>query len=352
MRLTIELEARPEGGWRAAIPGMGAVAVAEAASEDQACHSVIAQTLSLLDDPEDVVFVSGDREWVVKPDAAHAKSERVRPTSTEEVVEAVRAWPRLQIAGRRTNSVWRMPTETLPQLELRRLRGIVQHDVADQVVVVRAGTGLEELNEELAKAGQCVPIGHLPLPVPVGSVGGAIALNLPHLREGQVGTWRDWIVGMTVVMADGTIVKGGSKAVKNVAGYDVQKLFIGARGTLGVMTEVILRTFPLKALPAPQVLSRGTLGPFSLLIQRVPPKMFEAAFTQYDDAMGEPATGTIWANLGQEREPVRFEGDWVLRSLAGPNNLRIDDPTTQRLMRRAKDLFDPTHKFNPGEMGF
>lgn len=351
MRLTIELVARPEGGWRAAIPEMGAV-VAEAASEDQACHGAIAQALSLLDDPEDVVFVAGDREWAVKPDAAPAKRERVRPTSTEEVVEAVRAWPRLQIAGRGTSTIWRIPTESCPQLELRRLSGIIQHDVADQIVVVRAGTGLEELNAALAKAGQCLPIGHLPLPSPLGSVGGAIALNLPHLREGQVGAWRDWIVGMTVVMADGKVVKGGSKAVKNVAGYDVQKLFIGARGTLGVMTEVILRTFPLKALPAPQVVTRGTLRPFRLLIQRVPPKAFEAAFAQYENAIGEPATGTIWANLEQERKPQRFEGDWILRALTGENNLRIEDPTALRLMRRAKDLFDPTHKLNPGEMGF
>lgn len=352
MRLTIELEARPEGGWQATIPTLEGV-VAEAMSEEMACHNVIGQALSLLDDLDDVTFVAGEREWTVKPEAVSAKREFVRPTSVEEIVDAVRKWPQLQIAGRKTNAPWGLPTSNgpLPQLELQRFKGIVQHDVADQVVVVRAGTGLLELNAELALEGQCLPLGFLPLPSPIGSVGGAIALNLPHLLEGQTGTWRDWIVGMTVVQADGTVAKGGSKAVKNVAGYDVQKLFIGARGTLGVVAEVILRTFPLAALPEPQVVSKGTLRPFSLLIHRVLPKDFDSAMTQYETAIGEPATGTIWANFEEKRDPQRFEGDWLLRSLAGPKNLMFTDPTMVRLMTRTKDLFDPTRKLNPGEMG-
>lgn len=334
--------------------------VAEGGSEVEACHLVIAQALNLLDDPSEITFVAGDREWTVAPSEASPKREFVRPTSVEEVVEAVRAWPRLQIVGRKTGFVWRTasdfaaaetPREGVPHLELPRLSGIVQHDVADQVVVVRAGTSLEELNAELGRAGQCLPLGFLPLSTPIGSVGGAIALNLPHLLEGQTGTWRDWIVGMTVVTADGTVVKCGSKAVKNVAGYDVQKLFIGARGTLGVVVEVVLRTFPVKALPAPEVLERGSLKPFPLMIQRVTPKDFEAAFAQYESAIGEPATGTIWANLDIHQDPTRFAGDWILRSLAGKRNLPLTDPTQIRLMQRTKDLFDPTRKFNPGEMG-
>src|SRR5476651_1570951 len=80
-----------------------------------------------------------------------------------------------------------------------------------------------------------------------------IAFNLPHTLQAQYGSWRDWILGMRVVQADGTFAKCGSKAVKNVAGYDVQKLMIGARGTLGLIAEVTLRTFPVKALPASEV---------------------------------------------------------------------------------------------------
>lgn len=359
MRLTIELETRADGWVWASIPALAGV-VAEGESGDQACSRVIALALQTLEEPNGVTFVNEDREWTVTTDSVPpSKRAFARPTSIEEVVEAVQRWPQLHIAGRKTGLAWHAAMAfregellpSLPQLELQRLSGIVQHDVADQVVVVRAGTPLRELNDALAQTGQCIPIAHPEVMPLQGSVGGAIAYNFPHLLEGQTGTWRDWIVGLTAVLADGTVVKGGSKAVKNVAGYDVQKLFIGARGTLGVVVEVILRTYPLRALPAPKIVAKGDLARYPLLIHRVLRSDFEAAFAQYDRAIGEPATGTIWANLDVPQDPIRFEGDWLIRSLAGVKNLPISDPTMIRLMKRTKDLFDPTHKLNPGEMG-
>ncbi|MGV3614006.1 MAG: FAD-binding protein [Fimbriimonas sp.] len=355
-RLLIEVVATPEGRWHASIPDLPGAEI-DGATEKHALHSVIGQALTLLEDPEGSTFVYGDQEWRVQGDRS-PKREFVRPTSTEEVVEAVREWSRLRIVGRDTRGAWSVwmgdvshAPEPLPRLELRRLKGIVQHDVEDQVVVVRAGTSLAELNAELAVKGQCIPLGLWPVDAGDGSVGGAIALNLPHVLEGQTGTWRDWVVGLTVVNAAGEIVKCGSKAVKNVAGYDVQKLLIGARGTLGVVTEVVLRTFPIKAMPSPRLVTKGELVTFPLLVHRVLRTDFEAALAQYADAVGEPATGTLWANFPMEREPQRFAGDWVLRSACGLRNLPLADPTQIRLMRRAKDLFDPTHKLNPGEMG-
>lgn len=68
------------------------------------------------------------------------------------------------------------------------------------------------------------------------------------------GAWRDWVLGVQLVLADGMIAKAGSLAVKNVAGYDIHKFLVGTRGTLAVVTEVILRTAPLASLPMPQTL--------------------------------------------------------------------------------------------------
>jgi glycolate oxidase FAD binding subunit len=161
---------------------------------------------------------------------------------------------------------------------------------------------------------------------------------------------------MTLVLADGTTAKSGSHAVKNVAGYDIHKLMIGARGTLAVVAEVILRTYPLKSLPTPNV--RQTLGSGAVQapcqwIQRVKRSDFAQATAIAGSFAGIdiPATSTIWRSLPEGIELSRFEGDWVLRSNCGPQNLTVTDGTVLRYMKRTKAIFDPTGKLNPGAMG-
>ncbi len=181
-----------------------------------------------------------------------------------------------------------------------------------------------------------------------------ICFNLPHALAAQCGSWRDWVLGMKLVLADGSVVKCGSKAVKNVAGYDVQKLMIGARGTLGLIAEVTLRTFPLKALPTPvTAYPSGMGGRAANWVQRVLPTDFDVAVASAAGRLAafDPLSSTLWGIVPPEQSLKRFEGDWVLRSECGARNLELSDPTVLRLMKRAKDLFDPQHKLNPGEMG-
>jgi len=226
--------------------------------------------------------------------------------------------------------------------------GMVSFEPADQVVVARAGTTIAGLNQILASEGQCLPVG----PADIGSefIGPAMALNLPHTLEAQCGTWRDWVLGLTIVQADGTIAKCGSKAVKNVAGYDVQKLFIGARDSLGVVVEVILRTYPKGALPTPDLWERvqgvESLGGWGRAthVQRVLRSDFSSAMEAETVLFADRATCTLW----HAREPKRFDSDWLMRTDGPPS---FADDFQLKFMRRAKDLFDPTHKFNPGVMG-
>jgi len=250
------------------------------------------------------------------------------------------------------------PSGTL--LSLSEFTGIVEHDVSDQVVVVRAGTRLSELQDELAKQGQCLPFPELDSVQGTAtafyddSIANLIGYNLPHGLHRQCGTWRDWILGMTVVQADGTIAKCGSKAVKNVAGYDVQKLLIGARGTLVVIGNVVFKTYPLRALPKHQVQVSATLaGKAPNWIQRVYPSDFQTAIqangrilTAFDEA-----SSTLWALVRPGESLRRFAGDWVLRADLSRRNLDFSDPAVSRLTIRTKEMFDPSRKLNPGAMG-
>lgn len=238
--------------------------------------------------------------------------------------------------------------------------GIIEHDVADQVVVVRAGTTLTQLQSHLAITGQCLPLPRFDANYELatatihGPLIDKIAFNLPHGLQFQCGSWRDWIIGMKIVRADGTIVKCGSKAVKNVAGFDVQKLMIGARNTLGLVAEVTLKTYPIEALPLSEVQIVPTMaGRAPNFIQRVLPTDLNAAIRSLGQqliACDRPSS-TLWAEVRPMESPRRFNGDWIMRAGAGPRNLEFPDAALVKLMRRTKELFDPGYKLNPGAMG-
>ena len=241
-----------------------------------------------------------------------------------------------------------------PEYTLASYTGVTEFSPENQVVVVKSGTTLERLNKELAKAGQTIPY-KVPMRLSMGDVElhALIDYNLPHALEAQCGTWRDWILGMRVVLADGSVRVCGSQAVKNVAGYDVQKLFIGARGTLGVISEVTLKTFPLRAVPSRETIDGRASGNHPHYIHRTTLSQFVALVEEAGDRLitADPCTGTVWASLAEHEELSRAEGDWVIRSGCGTRNLQITDPIQIRLMKRAKEIFDPTGKLNPGGMG-
>jgi glycolate oxidase FAD binding subunit len=265
------------------------------------------------------------------------------PTSLEEAAEAVRSTERLRIVGEDSKRAWRVAGEEAPAtLRTDRLTGIVAHDVADQVVVVRAGTRLQELDEELRRSGQCIPHGSWPRG---GTVGGALAMNLPHPLESATGTWRDWLLGLTLVTAQGEIVKAGARVVKSVAGYDVHKLMIGARGTLGVIVEATLRTSPVGAVPAERLEGWGSMTDVNL-IHRVLPRDWESAYAHYPESKGDPRNGTIWAVVDENYTFERYEHDWLLHA----GQLRFSNATAS-LMRRTKAIFDPEGRLEPGAMG-
>ena len=127
-------------------------------------------------------------------------------------------------------------------LSMQRLDRIVGYQPTDMTVTVEAGITLARLQQALAENGQWLPIDP-PLPEQA-TVGGIIAANLNGPTRLSQGAVRDFLIGLKVVQADGTVIKGGGRVVKNVAGYDLPKLYCGSFGTLGVIVEATFKVRP------------------------------------------------------------------------------------------------------------
>ena len=129
-------------------------------------------------------------------------------------------------------------------LDLSGLDAITAYEPNDFTITVGAGMPLAALQRSLAANGQFLPLDHARFEQ--SSVGGIAAVGRGGLRRAAFGYPRDWVIGVRVVRANGTAIKGGGRVVKNVSGYDLPKLFCGSLGTLGAMVEL---TFKLRPLP-------------------------------------------------------------------------------------------------------
>jgi glycolate oxidase FAD binding subunit len=127
-------------------------------------------------------------------------------------------------------------------VDLRRLDQVIDYPARDMTITVRAGIPLARLADILAAENQRLPI-DVPRPV-AATLGGALAVNASGPRRLAFGTLRDYVIGLSTVNDEGQETKAGGRVVKNVAGYDLCKLHIGALGTLGILTQVTLKLKP------------------------------------------------------------------------------------------------------------
>jgi glycolate oxidase FAD binding subunit len=235
-------------------------------------------------------------------------------------------------------------------------------------MTVQCGAGLpvDELDAALAERGQSVAI------PPTGTVGGALAVGRSGIRRLGYGPIRDTLLQARFVNADGQVVMAGGPTVKNVTGFDLCRLLVGSRGTLGFVGEVILRTRPRAVFEQWYVTDSD---PFDVF-----PKLYRPTSVLWD---GEQ----VWALLEGHRDDVRAQarslaltesdppelptgGRWSvppasLRNLSGsgrfvaevgvgivhhelPAPAREVDPAVVALNRRIKQQFDPGARMNPG----
>jgi glycolate oxidase FAD binding subunit len=188
---------------------------------------------------------AGDAVRGVSPSAV------VSPGDEAEVAAVLRAATAHHLAvvtrGGGTKIEWGAPPAQCDViLATTRIEGIVDHEPADLVCVVRAGTTLAALQDRLASTPGFRQ--RLMLDPPHGdgaTLGGVVATAASGSLRTRFGTPRDLVIGASFVLSDGTVARSGGKVVKNVAGFDIAKLLVGSLGTLAVVTEIAFRLHPL-----------------------------------------------------------------------------------------------------------
>lgn len=172
----------------------------------------------------------------------------VRPGTYDEAAGVLRLANEQRLAvialgGRVHEGFGNVPARYDLALDIRRLDQIVEFEPADLTITCQAGITLGALRRTAAADGLAVPLD--PAIPDAATVGGVLAANVSGPARMSFGTPRDFTIGMRVVTAEGRETRAGGKVVKNVAGYDLCKLYIGSLGTLGVTVEATFKTVPL-----------------------------------------------------------------------------------------------------------
>jgi glycolate oxidase len=197
----------------------------------------------VLFEPEDLVAYSYDGTFAEqRPDIV------VQPDSTDQVSKLMKlAWreeipvvPRGMASGLAAASV---PLDGGMVLDTCRMNRIIEIDQINFTTTVQAGVITQTLADTVAKKGLFYPPD--PSSIKQSTLGGNAACNAGGPRCLKYGVTSDYVMGLTVVLADGRILKSGGKAIKNVTGYNLTQLFVGSEGTLGVITELVLKLIPL-----------------------------------------------------------------------------------------------------------
>jgi glycolate oxidase len=197
----------------------------------------------VLTSPEDLVAYSYDGTF-----AEHRPEFVVRPDSTEQVSavlkvanrEGISVVPRGMASGLAAASI---PFAGGMALDTCRMNRILEIDEVNFTVTTQAGVITQILADTVAKKGLFYPPD--PSSIKQSTLGGNAACNAGGPRCLKYGVTADYVMGLTVVLADGRVLKMGGKAIKNVTGYNLTQLFVGSEGTLGVITELILKLLPL-----------------------------------------------------------------------------------------------------------
>ncbi len=230
-------------------------------------------------------------------------------------------------------------------LGLKRLDRILEHEPGDLTATVETGVTLSALQSELGKRGQWLSLD--PAFPERATLGGILATNASGPRRHLYGTCRDLLLGVTVVGADGAIVRGGGKVVKNVAGYDLPKLYIGSFGTLGILVEATLKLRPRPdedrlVIARFERLKEGGMAARAIMASDLIPSALELVDAEAGRALALHGTG---CGLLIGVDGIREQVDWqcaevgrLLGPLGSSESCVLDGPARDRVWRGLGEL--------------
>ena len=233
------------------------------------------------------------------------------PTSVAELVDAVRSAPRVVAVGAGTKPALARVAEEFRRVSTTRLRGIIEYEPSEFTFTALAGTPVSEISSALAEQGQYLPFD--PVWGEAGStLGGALAAGVSGPGRFRFGGLRDFVLGVRFVDGEGRLLRLGGKVVKNAAGFDVPKFFVGSAGRFGVFAELTFKVFPLPRarctlrLEAPDVATRTRL-------------LAELARGRWEvDALESPVgEAAVYARLAGPEAAIAVLAQEILRSRAG-----------------------------------
>lgn len=247
-----------------------------------------ATSLNWPEDPTEDARIGGGRYAVAieRPDDPPALAEAI----ARRAAEGLAIYPR---GGGTALDVGGVPSRPGCLVETTALNRVVEYPAADMTITVEAGMTLDRLQKTLADQGQ-----HLTLEAPEpdrATLGGIFATNTCGPRRFGHGRPRDQIIGIQFANADGRLVQGGGRVVKNVAGYDLPKLLTGSFGTLGVICQLTLRVRPL---PADSALLLAPADRIETAAAWLETLNTSASRPVSIDLLNRPAAGTILGESG------------------------------------------------------
>ncbi|MEH1123779.1 FAD-binding oxidoreductase [Micromonospora sp. CPCC 206061] len=254
----------------------------------------------------------------------------MRPVTLAELRDAVRDTDGPLLArGAGTAAGWAgTPLPGATEIETTGLDRLLTYNPDDMTVAVEAGMPLARLQAELASRGQRIALDAARVPAGA-TVGGLVATaDSGPLRHSHGGP-RDLVIGVTVVLADGTVARSGGHVIKNVAGYDLGKLFCGSFGTLGVITEVVLRVHPLPPATRTVALPRDAAEALDAVGRLLAARLEPAALEWCD--------GTLLARY--EGGPSSVERR-AAATLIRPGDKVLDPPAEATAWRRVREVSD------------
>lgn len=234
----------------------------------------------------------------------------------------------------------RVPRRYDVAVSTRRMCRIVAHEAADMTVTVEAGATLAELDAAMEQAAQFLPL-DAPRPNDV-TVGALIATDASGPLRMSCGRVRDLLIGVRAVLADGTIVKGGGRVVKNVAGYDVMKLLTGSHGSLAIIAEATFKIRPRPAVERCFVIDVDRIdAAVALGLQSMAAEM-QPAFVEGVNAAAGREIGLANAALivGLHGSQAEIDAQrLVLETIAGKDRVEeVGAEHAPELVRRLRDL--------------